>query len=218
MIIKRSFLCSGGVFVLGALALAVFASCTTFLPPDYVHQFDPTITSSIPGALTITNIPAEFEGKFVSIPPVYSLVNGSGSASISNWDKIQFGFGNRDVLLSNYDYRGKLVSFPVYSLISALRKEEARKEGIAIKNGEVTLLLYLWERYDLNTGTNKCTDKIHGYAGSDIRDVKLNIRDKADILPKNLNALNELARVDGIMKSVKFVNGVAMVEWDDVVR
>jgi hypothetical protein len=55
---KRSFLFFGAVFIPGALAAVVFASCTTI---------GTTSDSVVPGNLLITGIPLEYEGKYVSI-------------------------------------------------------------------------------------------------------------------------------------------------------
>jgi hypothetical protein len=229
--LRQRLYCSA-VFVLVALASEIFASCATGVVPR-----DIDVTSNVSsGVLTITDIPAEFNGKYLSIPMYAFLINASASEIAAYGGGYYFHPGNNEVVLPVNAYKDKLVSFPVYTVIDTLctlhpqpPDESPRvifaRVGIAIRDGEVTLPLYIWEKTIWVLGDiffertpSYWGDQMHDYTDTDTREVQLNIRDRADISFGDINAMRELTRVDGILKSVKFVNGVAMVEWDDVVR
>jgi hypothetical protein len=200
----KKFFCLLSVAAL-VLAVMVFTGCAS------------TSGGGAPGYLTITGIPAEFEGFAVSTP-VYSMLTSrymnlnAGDEAAYKSVIIRHDFADGCVWLPNNDYKGKLVSFPVYSVIDALANNKRASVGVAIEGGEVTLPLYEWK--GMLIVINR--DILQGYTGSDTRDVQLNIRLTEDIpATKYFKPLLELARVDATFSSVKFENGVATVKWNE---
>jgi len=141
----------------------------------------------------------------IGLPLILAAYIFSGCASSSGKEAVEPG--TLTITGIPEEFNGKFALAPIWSIPDYTRAIQSSSrvavgESTAISNGEANMSVYVPRAFG----------KPNGYAGNDIRDVRVNINDAPVELQSDAGILH------AIFQEVQFENGVAKVNWEDRIQ